>query len=861
MGLVAPIIAAAIAVMAAGVANQTRLTVIDEIDRGWRGTYDLLVRSAGDSMDIEETHGVIEPNFLSFDGAGGLSRDDVEAIRTVSGVEVAAPAATVGLMRYRVPHPLIYVDRSSIPDEPTAYRVSWRATTSDGVVNHPVSSGELTMALGQTDDPTVSPVAGSSVSGSWDEFGVTIDLGALPELASNVIAVDPEAEAKLLGASELDLASLGRVPAGQRTVGTFDPAAVPDQFDDDRFLLESLANRSEAAKDRPVLPVLVAQRLPGGLQFEATVRRGEALATLRSPTDDDARPNAPQLGTTELDATGSLRPLLPSSLTMVWPGSDDPRSRDFLTSPPSSFVPDLVTRPSYESLEPGDDGSPRFRVVPQEVVGIDGRPAAASSGLVRSYRGLEEVDAGVTDFVLAPMGSFALPSHADGGGSQDQQAPLGAYAPTVARITDASASLTDTPTGQRLLPNLNPLGFLTPSPVAITDIASAEVIRGENAIDVVRVRVNGVDEYGTAGVARVEDVATRIAELGHEVDVVAGASPADVMVAVDDYLPPEFRGDLGMTAQEWTTLGAASRIDEGLGVSTRGLLVLAGLVAVFVAAACHWRWLLSRHGEHRLLLDLGFGPRAVVSWFLREALVAALAAVLPAVVLLVTGGTNFFSLAIAAAAALAIVTVTGAWLLSESRSQHGVRRLGLGRFRESLASVASGSGPGWVAWRGFARNPGPTIVTGGAIAAVAGSAALGGEVLLTLADRAGATKLAVSVLGASMSWVATLLALLALAGLLLLVLLERTERNARAAHTAVLKAAGWDRTALARLRVSKLLNAGVLAWCVAVLPVIALTTSLAGNALRASLVLAVLCVGQSLVPRSRSASLSIGERS
>jgi ABC-type antimicrobial peptide transport system permease subunit len=166
---------------------------------------------------------------------------------------------------------------------------------------------------------------------------------------------------------------------------------------------------------------------------------------------------------------------------------------------------------------------------------------------------------------------------------------------------------------QLLLPDLNPGGFITRPPLALTTLDAARFILGsEDVINAIRVRVAGVDDYSTENVAKVEKVAAEIVErTGLHVDIVAGSSPQKVLIFVPD---------LGFVEEQWTTLGAATRITSGINtihVFLYSFLLLASLLFISNEAQI---MIVSRRKEIGLLKAIGWYNTAILARMLRPLL-------------------------------------------------------------------------------------------------------------------------------------------------------------------------------------------------------------------------------------------------
>lgn len=150
--------AVAIAVLAVGSSllretSEAQLNV--EVDRNWRGSYDILVLPPGLELDIESTNGLVEPNFLSFGGRGGITAEQLDAIRRIEAVELVAPVMTVGYLRHVEPVPSVFT--SQLPKQPMVYRLTLTATTNDGLQDRLIQSQVGHVALGPADLDSADP--------------------------------------------------------------------------------------------------------------------------------------------------------------------------------------------------------------------------------------------------------------------------------------------------------------------------------------------------------------------------------------------------------------------------------------------------------------------------------------------------------------------------------------------------------------------------------------------------------------------------------------------------------------------------------------------------------------------------------
>ena len=80
------------AVAASGLQSTSAAVLQQTLDENWRGSYDILVTQQGKDP---VTAGMLHSDALVDATSGRLSRDDLELIRSLPGVEVAAPIAEV----------------------------------------------------------------------------------------------------------------------------------------------------------------------------------------------------------------------------------------------------------------------------------------------------------------------------------------------------------------------------------------------------------------------------------------------------------------------------------------------------------------------------------------------------------------------------------------------------------------------------------------------------------------------------------------------------------------------------------------------------------------------------------------------
>jgi len=811
-------------------AESAQVRLDGAVDAQWRGAYDLLVRPAGARLSLEHTQGLVEPNFLGFAGRGGITIEQVNAIRGLRDVEVAAPVSIVGNVSYTPSAPSICT--TVLPAAPSLYALNLRASTTDGVQEITVyhSRGEVLLGPlgpGMSNFPSMASNMGpmSAAQGPGLDI-VTATLPSLPAIVSPLMAVDPEAERALLGPTAaflnplIDLAGEGRASL---TVDRFDLSAIPQEFETARLMFHGI---SDAARDRPLVPLVVSERLYAPLKLELTIDQignqlkeypegdGEGQRLLAAAAA--AGSGRSRIGFVSRDISTELRPFIPPSLVSYWPGSGRPIDCETLElRTPMLQNVELPGRPVYEEraarrgdsqitvsispVRPVDPSGRRIASVPPSAP-----PEGSVIGIEQSYRDIVTVPLAIAKgysprdtydqpFFFAPVGGFDLSTLAD---TQSPLAyvPLGAYSPPDTDLI-AGPDGSELATPIAMSSTLNPVGLIEVPPLAITDIQAARILRGEAPIDAVRVRVAGLTGYDAVGRARVETVASAVAALGLDVDIVAGSSPQEISIYVPSYRPAvDPPTDLGYVRQGWTTLGAAERVETGLGSINLVLLVMALFVSIVFTVGIQLTTLATRTRDVSILRAVGWDAVGTARWLLAESVVAGGLVFLIGLAAWLVAGKSIAGIIATTAIAVALpLGGTLATALAWSRSAPGAPARGDIIGERYLRQLFRVGGPVGLAARNVLARPIRSLVLIVALATGAATLALGVGLTLEALQRVGPTRLAAELAGTLRPYQLVILGLSCAASISLTAVLLRLDLVARRAEMDVLVATGWDR--------------------------------------------------------------------
>lgn len=242
------------------VQSQSQAALNRTVDENSRGLYDVLVQAKAPSGAL------LQPEIAT--GTGGISFDQLESIKKLSGTSVAAPISLVSRVTQNLEAPRLdamdylgynaglagtatadQAAGATAPDQwPAAesvlgdgtkkYRLTASAVSSDGVSEQTLFKSTAEGTLGKAKLVEEQAAGGSSIRIAAPEgetgikfpapaggsehnlFNLSVSLPLAPEVTESVVAVDPAAERALLGSAGDFLAPLEKAPpADARNAG------------------------------------------------------------------------------------------------------------------------------------------------------------------------------------------------------------------------------------------------------------------------------------------------------------------------------------------------------------------------------------------------------------------------------------------------------------------------------------------------------------------------------------------------------------------------------------------------------------------------------------------------------------------
>ncbi|MCU1511391.1 MAG: cell division protein FtsX [Arthrobacter sp.] len=356
------------------VQGQSQAALNRTVDQNSRGLYDVLVQARA-----EDNGGLMQPDIAT--GQGGVSFEQLDAIRKLSGTSVAAPISLVSRVTQNLESPRLEATdylgfnaglagtagdptatdpskwpapESVLSDTAKKYRLTASAVSSDGhseqtlfktmaegslgkakLVEEQVAGGNnvrIEGPAGETGIKFPAPAGGSE----HNLFNLSVSLPQAPQVTESVVAVDPVSERALLGAAGDFLAPLEKAPpADARNAG-----AIGRHFES---LFTTGIGMDELKEGPDFLGVKLKYWAPLMTQYQQAKRSGQLTA------DSQAIPLIVRSGSTldlkysvkieEIDASGNVtrdvgtvtrsldKDYLPfvskSPFSLAWPGSTD----------------------------------------------------------------------------------------------------------------------------------------------------------------------------------------------------------------------------------------------------------------------------------------------------------------------------------------------------------------------------------------------------------------------------------------------------------------------------------------------------------------------------------------------------------
>lgn len=601
---VAGLVTASLGFMLLTAASRTTQAVLSgDVGRAWDAPYEILVRPTGSQSQLEQQAGLIRPNFLSGLN-GGITAQQLESVRAIAGVVVAAPISVAGFTEWQTALPLALAEVADPSAELQLLRVRVVAKDTGAGSIYPPDAWQLVLyapsGTVETDEQPSGAVQHFLVVGpqriacdNLPDLGVQGPGASLPcfgggtdadaQAASTgfavdwpqpivVAGIDPVAESALLGLDEcIDSGRYLNENDRIITAGTPPAPAIPILASSRNYLAETLSVEGDFLALDP-------QLLEGGGAglADAVIAWQPVAAVPRTPADAYA-------AYLERLASGAS----PYSASSLWTAGDVTYrsiAEDHLAA--EAQPPDLTVFESTVGVGPDQEAPVR-----PEALDTWFRPIDVHRQLRRDE--------------LFPRWSLT--------GTFDPEC-LPAFDPLVGyRLETYSVPQVSLPDGGVLGPSRNMAGYVNTPPLVLTPLAGAAYLAdatrfdgaaGAAFISAIRVKVSGVDQPTGASQAKLARIAGEIqAATGLQVDIVVGSSPRQIEVD----LPGGAFGRPALTVEEgWAVKGVAVQFVEALRLQDLAIFSIVLVVAAILIGETAYIAVRRRRAEFGVLRALGW---------------------------------------------------------------------------------------------------------------------------------------------------------------------------------------------------------------------------------------------------------------
>lgn len=790
-------------------------------------SYDLLVHGSSIVPGLTAADHLIRPNYLDTSG-GGITLQQVDTVRGVPGVVVAAPLGVVATDYLWFQDYAINLTTLPRSADLTVYRVTTSFITDGGTSTIP----------GRTD---FAVVAGSNPPFVAANIGPRVPMeigGSLVDCPSSCYG--PESVFPYQAQNRLFLPYSGpwkanRYPyVNQLTapIVAVDPAA-EDALSGVSNCLTS--GRNLTAADHTALPLNVTENTPAQIPVLVNAHPGfdervRATVDVSSNALAELRPSLANL----LPEGGTFRHFLDLPLSVLdklsyqtqvtisgdlnaaWNATDGVGFTQGSLVHPAVDESQQEVRPITYSGRPPHLAARRVPLPNADVAYRSPFPFyndaidESADTAFRSLRRLEE------SIVNPPWHSFNVV------GKYDPRCMRGASS-TVRSASDIYAN-PDTlmPSGRAMGPNASITNFVAPMPLIMTNLAGGQFFSdhqrfsnggGAAFLSVIRVKVGNTDHPGADSQARLEQVAAEIhVRTGLAVDIVNGSSTQSM--AID--LPAGRFGRSEMTVrQDWLTENVAIKFLNAISRTSLILAVAVAVIAVLFTAQASFATVRRRRQELLVLRALGWPSWRIGVMVELELLVTGLlisgAAILAGTLMIAVARPDrdvSMMVLLACPIAIGVTALAGvgpalrAARMRSAADLHGPGR-GHRRGSQTLGPLGLGLREALTTWRW------QTLV--GALATAVGAFFLGAVLALTQHFRSSLdTSALADQLASEVGPFDTLLGVLAVVlGAVTAVSIVLVATRERLPHYATLRALGWSRAHIARLVAAQAMTVGV----------------------------------------------------
>lgn len=585
----------------------------DDITKYSRGEYDLLIRPESSISKVEKELKLVEENYLTA-GKGGISLEQYEKIKSISGIEVAAPVSTIGYFAS--------ANNSVTVEFPygSSYHIKSEVYTYDGVKDYLLESNDYyqiasNKGKGEQEGQPVNffppSVQGYSASRGKVEYPII-----LPQIWDMLVAIDPEQEKKLVGID--NYISTGKYFENEKIedkeVYGLKAKEVPIIINESAFMPMKIKLTFENYEldrnsgDKLLEDILGSKDYDLMLTLDNNLK--EKLSNKISINDRNVN---------TIDISSFLKPFKTTIMKLTGDGNNiiAPKSGTSYIQAQGSLY--------YKASNINYDGTiENLKAIPIS----SKKDIVIFRDLIETGKNLEETIKNndkeiITEFNV--LGTIQLPETVR---EKISGSPLGIYGDSyVAKIENEDSSKIEE---QKLHPTTEPGSFVPSAPRGYTTLEAASYFKGQEPIDAIRVRIGGILKYDESAKKKIEKIAADInSSTGLHVDVVAGSSTRQIVVSIPGINNTK---GIGKVLERWTTLGTAAVVINtwsSIGVILIVVFVVCGILFIINRISCS---ISARKNEFGILKAINWLDKSIASIICMENIMANIIAITLALV-------------------------------------------------------------------------------------------------------------------------------------------------------------------------------------------------------------------------------------
>ncbi|MFD2171849.1 ABC transporter permease [Tumebacillus lipolyticus] len=608
----------------------TKMTTDQSIASFARGSYDILVRP-DQSQNIEEkSDAKVEENYLT-GGMGGISLEDNEKIKQISGVEIAAPVSVLGFFTNDTGSVEVELP-SSLWDSPALTTIKIFKENGLPLSNNDIDTTQLLTLPNERPSFYASRSMGMEVGPNETIKKVGF---SLPQTYNLLVGVDPEEEKALLAYENYKLPPLPKnLPYGKEADGS-NLLQLP------LLVNESLSPELKAhveTRISSIAPKELSKRLSG---LQSTEMMGSLLpdVLIEKPSQ------------TQEWNLGKVQPFQTAFIAVSKNGEISRKTNgvNFFLKTSSYFITDRLKYTKSDQVDKYTlnpfvkDRKTYYRELIQK-----GKDDAKLPGelmfkpnIIGTYQASQ-----ITAKNLNPS-------------------PLGIYSFSPVNWSD-----------QAITSGTSPNTFLPVPASALTNLEAAVFLKGDKPIDAIRVRVSDIEIYDSVAESKIFQISKEIQRItGLHTDIVAGASKQHVLVEIPEVSNYPALGDVEET---WTTLGIATLIVNAVNQLSIWITIALFIIVIVYTVVHTQTQFLVRQKEFNLLRMIGWKKQEIQKLVFLEWCTKVGVALIPALVISFlfkdwSGIGEFWGFTILIQILMVLLQLLTAWVLISRLLNHKLR--------------------------------------------------------------------------------------------------------------------------------------------------------------------------------------------